>query len=600
MSVSEIPMNIEELGDDDSFDEGEDEMDSYITMNVGEKKFLTKDEGVQKELLVEGHGFEQPEKGDEVFVHYTGTLTDGTKFDSSRDREGHFSFKLGVGQVIKGWDVAVATMKKGEKCNLVCTSDYAYGTNGSPPTIPANATLNFEVELFRWKSIKDICGDGGIIKTVTTKGDGYKKPTEVDEVIVTYKATMPDGSIKEEDAVTFAMSTPVICLGVGEILKTMLKDESATCVIKDEYSGEAGGAITLDITLVGIITVEKIESDGSVSKKTLKEGSGWNRPNEGAKVGVRLTGYLPDGTKFEETPEGELTRWVTDEEQQIPGLDKAIMKMKEEEKALITIAAKHAFGDREMKKPLATIPPNTDISYEIELVELEKAKEMYSMKPDEKIEYCESMKAAGNALFKLAKKERALKKYTKALGALDSDNDFSDEQKDKAKAFKAVLHGNSAAVQLKLNQYKEAKQSCNKVLELDGGNVKCLFRRAQASAGLNDNEEAEVDIKKLLETDPNNREARELLKMVKAKVKAQYKKDKAVFGNMFAKGDLYKEEPAIAKKAEDMDSYLGDDAEDDQDGDEAGDGEMAASHGHSHGGAPCDGNHGDHEHKAEE
>jgi hypothetical protein len=69
------------------------------------------------------------------------------------------------------------------------------------------------------------------------------------------------------------------------------------------------------------------------------------------------------------------------------------MKMKEQEKALITIAAKHAFGDREMKKPLATIPPNTDISYEIELVELEKAKEMYSMKPDEKIEYCESMKA---------------------------------------------------------------------------------------------------------------------------------------------------------------------------------------------------------------
>jgi FK506-binding protein 4/5 len=81
------------------------------------------------------------------------------------------------------------------------------------------------------------------------------------------------------------------------------------------HSGEAGGAITLDITLVGIITIEKIESDGSVSKKTLKEGSGWNRPNEGAKVGVRLTGYLPDGTKFEETPEGELTRWVTDEEQ---------------------------------------------------------------------------------------------------------------------------------------------------------------------------------------------------------------------------------------------------------------------------------------------
>eukprot|EP00959_Pyramimonas_sp_CCMP1952_P250158 5229131-Pyramimonas_sp.AAC.3 len=71
-----------------------------------------------------------------------------------------------------------------------------------------------------------------------------------------------------------------------------------------------------------------VEADGSVTKKTLKEGEGWNRPNEGAKVGVRLAGYLPDGTKFEETPEGELTRWMVDEEQQIAGLDKALMKMK--------------------------------------------------------------------------------------------------------------------------------------------------------------------------------------------------------------------------------------------------------------------------------
>jgi FKBP-type peptidyl-prolyl cis-trans isomerase len=74
-------------------------------------------------------------------VHYTGTLTDGTKFDSSVDRGEPFSFTLGAGQVIKGWDKGVATMKQGEKVLLTLRHDYAYGDNGSPPKIPGGATL---------------------------------------------------------------------------------------------------------------------------------------------------------------------------------------------------------------------------------------------------------------------------------------------------------------------------------------------------------------------------------------------------------------------------------------------------------------------------
>ena len=86
--------------------------------------------------------------------------------------------------MIKGWDTAVATMRKGEKCNLVCSPDYAYGARGSPPVIPANSTLNFEVELLRWKSANDITkeSDGGIIKKVEEKGKGYRNPKDLDEV----------------------------------------------------------------------------------------------------------------------------------------------------------------------------------------------------------------------------------------------------------------------------------------------------------------------------------------------------------------------------------------------------------------------------------
>ena len=88
-----------------------------------------------------------PPVGDEVKAHYTGTLQDGTQFDSSRDRGSVFKFTIGQGQVIRGWDVGFASMKVGERAVLRCRADYAYGDDGSPPTIPAGATLDFDVEL---------------------------------------------------------------------------------------------------------------------------------------------------------------------------------------------------------------------------------------------------------------------------------------------------------------------------------------------------------------------------------------------------------------------------------------------------------------------
>jgi len=111
-----------------------------------------KDGGLLKKILVEGHGDASPTPGSSVEVHYVGTLhSDGSKFDSSRDRDSKFKFDVGVGQVIKGWDQGIISMKRGEKCILRCSSDYAYGERGSPPKIPGGATLNFEVELFSWK-----------------------------------------------------------------------------------------------------------------------------------------------------------------------------------------------------------------------------------------------------------------------------------------------------------------------------------------------------------------------------------------------------------------------------------------------------------------
>ncbi len=104
--------------------------------------------GLKYEDSVVGTGVEAL-AGKMVEVHYTGTLADGSKFDSSHDRRKPFSFKLGAGQVIKGWDEGVAGMKVGGKRKLVIPHQLGYGDRGSPPVIPAKAELTFEVELLK-------------------------------------------------------------------------------------------------------------------------------------------------------------------------------------------------------------------------------------------------------------------------------------------------------------------------------------------------------------------------------------------------------------------------------------------------------------------
>jgi len=103
---------------------------------------------LQMTIVKEGSG-EQAKPGDQVSVHYIGTLTDGTKFDSSLDRGAPFSFVLGAGQVIKGWDLGIAGMKVGEQRRLTIPPEFAYGEQGVPGVIPPNSVLIFDVEMIK-------------------------------------------------------------------------------------------------------------------------------------------------------------------------------------------------------------------------------------------------------------------------------------------------------------------------------------------------------------------------------------------------------------------------------------------------------------------
>mgnify|MGYP001791971934 CR=1 FL=1 len=134
-----VAQSASDLIDDDDAPKG----DAMADENV-----VKTDSGLQYVVISKGDGA-QPQTGQRVFVHYVGTLEDGTKFDSSRDRGRPFDFTVGQGQVIKGWDEGVGMMKVGDRRKLIIPPDLGYGARGAGGVIPPNATLIFDVELLR-------------------------------------------------------------------------------------------------------------------------------------------------------------------------------------------------------------------------------------------------------------------------------------------------------------------------------------------------------------------------------------------------------------------------------------------------------------------
>ena len=199
------------------------------------------DGGIMKEIYVEGDG-PTPQNGDRVEAHYVGTLEDGTKFDSSRDRGDPFKFTIGKGQVIRGWDEGFATMKKGEKAMLTIRSEYGYGENGSPPKIPGGATLKFEVELLSFgpkpKEKWELTDEEKLAKGNELKADAKEmfKDKKFDDALSTYETALDYvQDLKEEAAKALVLSLRLNIAICGTKTKSYKKSVTqATKVLENE------------------------------------------------------------------------------------------------------------------------------------------------------------------------------------------------------------------------------------------------------------------------------------------------------------------------------------------------------------------------------
>lgn len=281
---------------------------------------------------------------------------------------------------------------------------------------------------------------------------------------------------------------------------------------------------------------------GQLKKKVLQAGKGRDsRPQKGQNVKVHLKTFLMDGTLVEEQSDLSFTLGDGDV---IQALDLTVQLMELEEKALIETNAKYAYGARGSHEP--EVPPNAELSIEVELLEATDAPDLELLPPAEKIALATCKRERGNVHYQRGDYAFAVNSYSIALQITESSSkvDISPEEENELMDVKVKCLNNMAASQLKLDHHGAALKSCISALEHQPENVKALFRMGKVLALQGEYTEAIQTLRKALKLEPSNKTIHaELSKLVKkhsevrGAEQAMYKK---MLGNPSSSGSTQK------------------------------------------------------------
>ena len=340
--------------------------------------------GLEWGVLKAGSDEPGPADGDTVEVHYTGWLTNGTKFDSSRDR-GQPS-KFGVNQVIAGWTEGLKLMTPGMRCKFVIPGDLAYGPQGRPPTIPANATLVFDVELLsvtrmpkmpkgnaeKQKELPDGCkfevlkpGTGAMI----ADGDGVSLRYAI------FKAQ--DGAVLDCTEKSGRKLGGTLDSLQWPFLKDMIQGMKVGEVIRAEVPQkvlpQARADTVWELELVSTVKLPQfrlpaqdkvVTTDSGLKYEVIDAGEG-TAPTKTQTVVAHYTGWLTDGKVFDSShARGEPTSFPLN--RVIPGWTEGLQLMKPGGKFLFQIPPELGYGARQSGQ----IPPNSWLVFYVELIEV--------------------------------------------------------------------------------------------------------------------------------------------------------------------------------------------------------------------------------------
>lgn len=490
-------------------------------------------EGVKKDIIKQGDGWRRPKAGDELTVHYVGTLeSDGSEFDSSRERDEPITLNLGKGEVIKGWEVGLATMRKGEIAKFTLQPQFAYGEAGMAPKIPPKAVLVFEIELISWVGKDDLFNDGGVIKAVLTEGEGFNNPKKGQEVRVSIKATASGGKVLEDrslvDYVLGSNTLGPMGKVVDKALEQMSKEEKVMLHCEKDYVFR-DEKVKIELLLDEIYETSDVSvlKDGSVMKKQIQDGHDYDKPKDGYKACLKVESATDGSNPIPGFTAKDL-RFVCGDGELCDALEGVVVEMKLGERAIITADAKLC---EEPKLGLTDLKCEK-VVFTVELLEREKAPNMWDLHYEDKIDLARERKDMGAKLFKEKRFILALDKYKKVIDLMRETSNFSDDCKRQAADLKKTSELNKAACYLQLGDPTSCLSSCNEVLQVDPQNVKALFRRGKAHFQRGENADAMRDLERVVEMDPTNNEAKGMMPKIRQAQKIADKESKNTFAKM--------------------------------------------------------------------